>query len=762
MTNAGNSGISNPQIIMTTFTGNSAKKGGAVYNDGSNLGFSNSTYINSTFQNNLSQQQGGAIYNRAATINLKQITVAENAALISGGGVYNEDSNTTIRNSILWANQAPSGAQLYNDNSQITATYNVIQNNCAGFGNGGGGTQNCSNILTGNPQLGSLQINRGFTQTMMPGVGSSAIDSGDNINCTATDQRGVERPQNGQCDMGSVEVLSICRVTTSGSTVGNGSNWSGQAMTLQTALNTPTCHQVWIKTGTYKPTTSNDRSVSFNVQPKTTVLGGFAGTETNPNDRNVASNPVILSGDIGITNNMTDNSYHVVNLDGTQGVKILSTTVIADLEIHNGFGDPNFFGFPNNSGAGLFCDGSGTGSACNPFLSNVRFVNNRATGGSGGGMFNEADDNGESSPQMINVIFDSNSAINGGAIYNNGSNGGTSSPVVINGALFDNSANNSGGAVYNNANGGISRSQFIFGQFSFNDADYGGAVYNSGQSFGINTASFNQVTFINNQASFNGGALYSAGWNNGMSKPTIQDVGFELNSAQRGGAVYLNDLAGNGTADFNRVTFNQNLATEGGALYNDGENGYSHPTLTNVTFNNNAAFSNGGAIYNNGDNGASSPVITNATFSGNNANFGGAMYSSADPSGTSSSVMRHVIMWDNVATGDGATIYHNLAESNLFDSVVEFGCPTFGFGNAVCNNVINSDPMLGALGNNGGYTQTLLPATGSSVIDAGNNLYCPGEDQRGESRPDGAACDIGAVEVTAPGSSDVIFKNGFD
>jgi hypothetical protein len=72
-------------------------------------------------------------------------------------------------------------------------------------------------------------------------------------------------------------------------------------------------------------------------------------------------------------------------------------------------------------------------------------------------------------------------------------------------------------------------------------------------------------------------------------------------------------------------------------------------------------------------------------------------------------------------------------------------------------NVLHVDPLLGALGNNGGLTQTMVPASASPVIDQGtaadqNDLT---EDQRGLTRPvvfsglthpfDGS--DIGAVEV---------------
>lgn len=66
----------------------------------------------------------------------------------------------------------------------------------------------------------------------------------------------------------------------------------------------------------------------------------------------------------------------------------------------------------------------------------------------------------------------------------------------------------------------------------------------------------------------------------------------------------------------------------------------------------------------------------------------------------------------------------------------------------------NSNPLLGGLANNGGETDTLALQPGSPAIDAGTNAGCPPTDQRGVSRPQGAACDIGAFElVPAPAPS---------
>jgi hypothetical protein len=77
-------------------------------------------------------------------------------------------------------------------------------------------------------------------------------------------------------------------------------------------------------------------------------------------------------------------------------------------------------------------------------------------------------------------------------------------------------------------------------------------------------------------------------------------------------------------------------------------------------------------------------------------------------------------------------------------------------GGTVTGTPIPSDPLLAPLADNGGPTQTMLPAAGSPAIDAGSNLGLT-TDQRGFCRPfdlptvlnfdDGT--DIGAVEVGA-------------
>lgn len=69
---------------------------------------------------------------------------------------------------------------------------------------------------------------------------------------------------------------------------------------------------------------------------------------------------------------------------------------------------------------------------------------------------------------------------------------------------------------------------------------------------------------------------------------------------------------------------------------------------------------------------------------------------------------------------------------------------------AGAGNLVGVDPLLGALSDNGGPTFTHLPAAGSPVIDAGSPTFSGlATDQRGRARVQGAAVDLGAVEVAA-------------
>ncbi len=87
---------------------------------------------------------------------------------------------------------------------------------------------------------------------------------------------------------------------------------------------------------------------------------------------------------------------------------------------------------------------------------------------------------------------------------------------------------------------------------------------------------------------------------------------------------------------------------------------------------------------------------------------------------------------------NGTSLATSLGNNLVDDTSCGFTEPT---------DLVVADAMLGPLQDNGGPTEThdLLP--GSPAIDAGS-MDCPppDTDQRGVARPQGTACDIGAVE----------------
>ncbi|MFC4819866.1 choice-of-anchor Q domain-containing protein [Dokdonella ginsengisoli] len=219
-----------------------------------------------------------------------------------------------------------------------------------------------------------------------------------------------------------------------------------------------------------------------------------------------------------------------------------------------------------------------------------------------------------------------------------------------------------------------------------------------------------------------------------------------------------------------RLWFSGNSADWGAALMVDGGNGTggdggrADPILSRSTFSGNRARWGGGAAYLT----ASALSIRQSTFAGNRATNGvaGAIQiergqpdldqvtftgnAAATTAGAifarnTAASLRRLILWGD--SGPGGEISSSGGSVTLSDSVVQGGCPA----NATCSGVVSADPQLGPLQDNGGAAPTLLPGIGGSALDAGDPAACGAApydaDQRGVARPQGAACDLGAVEL---------------
>jgi len=187
------------------------------------------------------------------------------------------------------------------------------------------------------------------------------------------------------------------------------------------------------------------------------------------------------------------------------------------------------------------------------------------------------------------------------------------------------------------------------------------------------------------------------------------------------------------------VTFSNNSANYGGGLYIDGE---SAATLTNVTISNNSA-NNGGGIYLEGN----FASLTNVTISGNSAsNQGGGVYIYK---GYNAFIIKNSLIGGN--TGFGPDCYGRLNSAG-YNLITDTWLCTIK--DDQTGNIYGKFPLLGPLADNGGYTLTHALLPGSPAIDAASFTNSNGnpiiEDQRGVSRPQGTANDIGAYEADAP------------
>lgn len=533
-----NDDSSHAALLNVTFSANSATTGGGMRNVRSNP-----TLTNVTFNAN-SASTGGGIDNYLSEPQLNNVTLSFNSATSYGGGMYNgTGSHPYIRNTILWGNTADAccGPQIYNSSSTVSIWDSIVQGGYAG------GT----NIIITNPMLGPLGNYSGFTQTFSLLPGSSAIDTGNDATCATHDQRGISRPQGIQCDIGAYELFHATvyyYVKAAASGAGNCQNWVN-ACTLQTALaGAVRADEIWVAAGTHKPTTGTDRTATFQPKKGVALYGGFAGTESQRADRRPAINVTILSGDIGVASNQSDNAYHVFT--GTIDVILDGFTITA--------GNANG-AVPNERGGGMY------NNASNPTIANVTFSTNSAI--SGGGMYNES-----GSPTITNVTFNNNSATNGAGMYNY-----SSSPTVTNVIFSTNSVTGgSGGGMYNNASHPVMTDI----TFSTNSALGGGGLYNHAS----NPVLMN-ITFSANSAMGGGGMYNAAG-----STPTVTNVTFSGNTVVGHGGGMYNESS---SPTLTNVTFSANSATGGAGILNQS----SSPAIRNTILWGNPA-SDGSQVYN--------------------------------------------------------------------------------------------------------------------------------------------------------------------
>jgi alpha-amylase len=131
----------------------------------------------------------------------------------------------------------------------------------------------------------------------------------------------------------------------------NGQNWENALTSLSSAIeladHNPQITEIWVREGTYYPNVINDRTKGFKIDKKIRIYGSFPSTgNPDKNDRDTQLHPSILSGDIGVLNDNSDNVYHVVYNTSNEVVTIDGFKI----QYGNADGTDNF----NKRGAGVY------------------------------------------------------------------------------------------------------------------------------------------------------------------------------------------------------------------------------------------------------------------------------------------------------------------------------------------------------------------------------------------------------------------------
>jgi hypothetical protein len=373
-----------------------------------------------------------------------------------------------------------------------------------------------------------------------------------------------------------------------------------------------------------------------------------------------------------------------------QGVVVTNNTVSG--------GSPGFEIAEDSGNGGMASGGGIYASNVVLLLNDCSLVSNTVTGG---GPPNLSDGNGGQGDAMGGSVFlseGSRAVVNLCWFNGNTVTGGLGAKYTAAGA-------GRGGAVYNGGNLQVSDTIF-YGNASasspsgFSPAGQGGAICSSG------SVAINGSSFVGNLAI--GGNW--GGWGFGSLQA----------GAGEGGAVWSS-----GSLMVTNSTFTANTA-QGGTV------------LTFIGYSQGGPASGGGLFV-----GGGNALLVNTTIAANIAQ------------GTNSPLQGGGFCITNGTATLRGSIVANSTGGDLWGTVVDGGyniCSDDSAGFSSIGSLNQADPMLSALADNGGATPTMSLLVGSPARDAIPSGF-PTTDQRGVTRPQGPAADIGAFEanfVSAP------------
>ncbi len=342
-------------------------------------------------------------------------------------------------------------------------------------------------------------------------------------------------------------------------TTGTGTSWATAFPTVQEALAVVgNGEQIWVAEGTYTPGLS--RSSTFNIPIGVRVYGGFDGTETSIEQRDIINHPTVLSGNVNNTPTASDDAYHVVTFSPTEWFYSVLDGVTITRGMATGLGTGE------NYGGGIFIQ---TGT----LIINNSLIDNNQADDRAGGIYVDAgylylnesvvSNNEIEDMQNGGPGFDDWGGTGGGVYINNGG------IVAINSNFNFNRANDGGGVAAMNSD-----STFSNCVFSDNYCYYKGAGLHTTQG----TLQISNSLFDDNRATV---GIIGTGAGGGVhafeTNTRIEGSTFSNNEASYGGGIYFDEISVTAIAFIDRCTFRLNTAWLLGAGFyaNDSGSNYS-------------------------------------------------------------------------------------------------------------------------------------------------------------------------------------------
>ncbi len=250
-----------------------------------------------------------------------------------------------------------------------------IADDCAGSNdcNGNGGNDWCDLPFYADPDCngnGLPDVCEGLFDCNGNGIG----DVCDIASGTSTDANADGVPD--ECQ------VSVFRVDDDAPEAGqSGLSWNNAYRSLQDALamaqHVGTVQEIWVAEGTYRPAPpGGDPLASFHVPASLSLLGGFAGTETQADQRDPLMHPTILDGDLlgddgPDFTGRDDNSEDVLIVE--RGDHRVSGFIV------RGGGNPTIDRAPSG-GSGLTISEDGPAGSAMTTVDRCRFVDNQGPG----------------------------------------------------------------------------------------------------------------------------------------------------------------------------------------------------------------------------------------------------------------------------------------------------------------------------------------------------------------------------------------------